>query len=209
MPTMQDLFQQMTQVLLETYEQQRALHTSAYGQPNSIEIVQKAEANGKQLERWREDLQVLAKEMEESALFAAPSRRAGKVPVKVRRGKVKKGVAGYIGKKPVAVELFGKREAVSTWREVLFFVLEELFIREPALVLEFEHNTTLNKKRMNFSRDQGNITRAPIYSKKSGLYVETNHGAESIMGLCSKMIAACGLDDRDFQVFTKQEEAGI
>ncbi len=162
MPTMKELFSQMTNQLLEAFEQQRALHTSAFGKPNAAEIIQQADANGKKLEGWREDLQLLEKEMEESGMFHASRNPTRKRLTKSSQGRVSKGV--YAGTKPAAVALFGKQTAVTTWREVLFFVLEVLHQREPERVMDFEYSTVLNKKRQNFSREKSKISKAPMYS---------------------------------------------
>lgn len=207
MPTMQELFEQMTQVLLEAYEKQRDFHATAFGQPNAQEIIQQANANGKKLEGWREDLLILAREMEESGLFAASNRQAINKPAQLKRSKSTTRKNRYTGRKPAAVELFGKRATVTTWREVLLFVLEELYQREPARVMGFEDNPNLNKKRLNFSRQKDKITRVPMYSEACELYVETNLSSESIMAMCHKMIGECGLSDRDFQVSLRHEGA--
>lgn len=205
MPTIQELFSPLMNALLDAYEQQRALHTSAFGMEDASKRIEQANANGKQLERWRSDLQLIAQEMQESGLIAShPKGKQERARAKTQRTPRMR-MEEYTGKKPVAVRLFGEEIAVSTWRQVLFSVLEELYARHPEAVLRFEHSTDLNKKRLNFSKDEKKIKANPVYSEKCGLYVETNLGAQSIVRMCEKMLDACGYSNQVLHVITDEE----
>lgn len=207
MPNLQDLFQPLMDAILDAYEGQRGLYASTFGQEDAAQQIQRADANGKRLARWREDLQLIFSEMEESELFGKTNRTSKESKLPFTYITPSSNLKMITGKKPIEVVLFGKLHQVNTWKKILVCVLEDLYALHPKEVSTFEHNTILNKRRLNFSKIQTKISIDPVYSNKTGFYVETNHNAITIIRLCEKMLNICGYQGDELKIAIKQEGA--
>jgi len=179
-------------------EKQRALHASAFGKKNAMEIIQRADANRKRLEGWREDLKLLDSEMSSSGLFDVPAKHTGRArrpnDATETRG------ASMTGKRPAEIVIFGEIYPVTLWSELLTKVTQVLCekdIHHADLLIESKE---LNRIRRNFSRQSEDIHIRPRYVPGCSLYVETNKNARNIYELCYKMILLCGYRKDDMKI---------
>lgn len=203
MPNLQELFQPLMDAISEAYEEQRNQYASTFGQINADQQIQKAAANGKQLERWRQDLHLIFSEMDESELFTSAQIISNTDNPTVVYITPNSNLEQATGKKPIEVALFGKRYHPKSWKKVLVWVLEELYALHPEAVLQFEQNAHLNARRTNFSKVRSKVVFTPVYSGKTGLYVETNQSAISIMRMCGKMLEICGCQRDELKIAIK------
>ena len=134
------------------------------------------------------DLQILAeylaKQLGTETIITQPStRKSGpkKIPINLR--------AGYTGKSPIAYKLEGERFSVRTFKDILLGLCDTLYKKHEK---DFERVFVLKgRRREHFSRDYKNM----IYPKEiadSGIYIETNLSANSVMQRCYQLLELFG-----------------
>ena len=100
------------------------------------------------------------------------------------------------GRRPAALQLFGKRLAVATWRDVLENTVNEIIDADPdaygGLCRELSSHIGSDRTRFRESRQLRN-----------GGYVNVNLSAEGIDRLCRRVLDVAGVSETDWGVGTK------
>jgi len=108
-----------------------------------------------------------------------------------------KPIVGYTGKSPIAYRFEGEHYPVRTFKDILLGLCEALYRKHG---MDFEQIFVLKgRKREHFSRDYKNM----IYPKEiadSGIYIETNLSANSVMQRCNQLLDLFGYPKNMFQV---------
>lgn len=99
---------------------------------------------------------------------------------------------GYTGKIPASFFINNKKIAVKHWIDILAETCNYLYVNHQG---EFEQkaNSIRGRKRVYFSRNK-DVLRVPMQIKNSGLYVESNLSATSIVKLSENLAALFGYD---------------
>lgn len=104
--------------------------------------------------------------------------------------------AGFTGRTPVAVSVFGEKREATTWREVLQSTLEGVRAAAPdtfdAVVAEFPRLLSADATRFRAPR--------PL---AGGLHFETNLSAEAIARYCQQVITTAGYPPSEWSVETR------
>ncbi len=95
----------------------------------------------------------------------------------------------YTNRRPVAYTFSGQRRAVSTFKEILVGLCQDLHRAHGA---NFARVLTLRgRRRVYFARDSRDM-RSPQEIPDTGIYAETNRSANSIMDQCGDLLALFG-----------------
>lgn len=109
-------------------------------------------------------------------------------------------ITGYTFGRPSRISLLGSIHTVSSWKEVLLTVSEEVAKKHPT---EFDKVTQLKgRKRDYFSPDYRGMTR-PEPIPGTEIYVETNLSANDIMKRCNQVLRLFGYDEAALAVEAK------
>ncbi|MEO0050242.1 MAG: hypothetical protein ABIK42_03785, partial [candidate division WOR-3 bacterium] len=106
---------------------------------------------------------------------------------------------GYTGMKPELIKFRGREYRVTTWREILCKIAEEIHKDKkdftPALKIK-------GRKRIYFSENRGDLI-APQEIKGSPYFCEGNLSANSIVTLVTKLLKVFGYNQQDLQIIYK------
>ena len=106
--------------------------------------------------------------------------------------------SSYAFDKPCKVILSGTSRSVRNWKEVIVKVCEILNELHPA-----DHEKFLRLEKY-LSRDSSKF-RSPIEISSTGIFVETNRSANTIMKMCKKILVQFGYSENDLQLLLRQE----
>ena len=100
-----------------------------------------------------------------------------------------KPAGGYTGRSPIAYRFEGEHYPVRAFKDILMGLCETLHRKHPA---DFERVFVIKgRKRTHFSRDYRNMTH-PKEIADSGIYIETNLSANSVMQRCYQLLELFG-----------------
>jgi len=103
------------------------------------------------------------------------------------------------GKIPSSVNLFGRTYQVTTWREVLLTVANELIRKHPE---DYESKllSVRGTKHRYFSKNPRDLRGPKRLQARKGLYTETNLSAVRIIRICGRILQEFGHSPSDFKV---------
>ena len=101
--------------------------------------------------------------------------------------------------KPREFSVSTSKMTVKNWKEVLLGVCEILSERHPS---DLEKFLRLDKY---FSRDPRNF-HTPVEISSTGVFVETNRGADDIVRMCKKTVVQFGYSENEFEVLVDERE---
>lgn len=133
--------------------------------------------------------QFLERQMRGSRLITEPAPRAPKPLAETKRPIKRRPTGTYTFAKPRSYTLFGRSRSVSTYKEILLAVCEDVAKREGQ---RFDRVLQLKgRKRNYFSRDARGMT-SPYEIDGTGMYVETNLSANDIVRRCHQVLRLFG-----------------
>ena len=104
----------------------------------------------------------------------------------------------YTSRKPRNVILLDISRSVRSWKEVIVKVCEILNELHPA-----DHEKFLRLEKY-LSRDSSKF-HSPVEISTTGIFVETNRSANTIMKMCKRILVQFGYSENDLQLSLRQE----
>lgn len=112
----------------------------------------------------------------------------------------------FTHKRPIALEIKGKKYEVKDSKDMLLQTCNIMSGIDKNIILDFPNNKRMNGKKVTyFAYKEEDIVRAPRKIKNLDLYVSTNHSANSIRNIITKILREYKISLSDFKVFLRAD----
>ena len=111
--------------------------------------------------------------------------------------------AGFTGKIPERVSLFGNTINVKTWRDVLINVAEILIKHAPETFTKLADSEMMRGETRIYLTKSKNLIHA-VHQLSNGLFIDVGLSANSIVRLSKKLLKGCGYKETDIEITAKK-----
>ncbi len=112
----------------------------------------------------------------------------------------------FTHKRPVALEINGVKHEVRDWKDMLLETCNIMACIDKNIIMNFPNNKRMNGKKVTyFAYKEDDIVRAPKKIKSLELYVSTNHSANSIRNIITKILREYKISLCDFKVYLRAD----